>query len=94
MLFFNKKVVGRIGLWNEKYFLYLEDMDFCVRIKSAGFRIIFEPSAVIWHKNAGSSGGAGAGTSVYYQSRNRLYFAFKHGSLKIKLTFVTNGHSS
>ena len=81
-----RKVIETVGLLDKKYFLYLEDVDLNLRVKKAGLKILFEPKSIIWHKNAGSSGGAGAETSIYYQSRNRLYFAFKHGSLKIKLT--------
>ena len=77
-------VFEKIGYFDEKYFLYLEDMDFCVRAKNAGFKIIFEPSAVVWHKNASSSGGSGSKLQDYFFTRNRLLFAFKHASLKIK----------
>ncbi len=39
------------GFLDERYFLYLEDMDFCLRAKKKGYKIIFEPKAIIWHKN-------------------------------------------
>src|SRR3989344_8476608 len=51
-MFVKREVFEKIGYFDEKYFLYLEDMDFCMRAKKAGFRIIFEPSAVVSHKNA------------------------------------------
>ncbi|KKS04136.1 MAG: putative glycosyltransferase [Candidatus Curtissbacteria bacterium GW2011_GWA2_41_24] len=40
-----RQVFEKIGFFDKKYFLYLEDMDFCVRAKRAGFKIIFEPKA-------------------------------------------------
>ena len=79
-----REIFEKVGLFDEKYFLYLEDMDFCVRIKSAGFRIIFEPEAIVWHKNASSSGGSGSLLQDYFITRNRLLFAFKHASFKTK----------
>lgn len=80
-----KEVFEKIGLFDEKYFLYLEDMDFCVRAKIAGFKIIFEPAAIVWHKNAASSGGSGSSLQDYFISRNRLIFAFRYAKLKTKL---------
>ena len=79
-----REIFEKVGLFDERYFLYLEDMDFCVRAKNAGFRIIFEPNAVIWHKNASSSGGAGSPLQDYFITRNRLLFAFKFASIRTK----------
>ena len=81
-------VFEKIGYFDEKYFLYLEDMDFCVRAKKAGFKIIFEPEAIIWHKNAGSSGGSGSILQDYFITRNRLLFAFQYASLKTKFAVL------
>lgn len=83
-----RKVFEKIGFFDEKYFLYLEDMDFCVRAKKAHFKIMFEPKAVIWHKNAGSSGGSGSKLQDYYITRNRLLFAIKFAKLKTKLAIA------
>ncbi len=84
-MFVQREVFEKIGLFDEKYFLYLEDMDFCVRAKRAGFKIVFIPQAKIWHKNAAASGGSGSQLQDYYISRNRLLFAFKFAKLKTKL---------
>ena len=83
-MFVKREVFEKIGYFDEKYFLYLEDMDFCMRAKKAGFRIIFEPSAVVWHKNASSSGGSGSALQDYFISRNRLLIAFKFASIRTK----------
>ena len=79
-----RKVFEKIGFFYEKYFLYLEDMDFCVRAKRAGFKIIFEPKAILWHKNASSGGGSGSSLQDYYISRNRLLFATKYAKVRTK----------
>jgi len=79
-----RQVFEKIGFFDEKYFLYLEDMDFCVRAKRAGFKIIFEPKAILWHKNASSGGGSGSGLQDYYISRNRLLFATKYAKARTK----------
>lgn len=83
-----KEVFEKIGFFDEKYFLYLEDMDFCVRAKKAGFKIIYEPEAVIWHKNAASAGGSGSSLQEYFITRNRLLFAFKYAKLRVKFAVL------
>lgn len=79
-----RQVFEKIGFFDKKYFLYLEDMDFCVRAKRVGFKIIFEPKAILWHKNASSGGGAGSILQDYYISRNRLLFAAKYAKARTK----------
>lgn len=79
-----REVLEKIGTFDKHFFLYMEDVDLSVRAREAGYTIAFCPIAVVWHKNAGSSGGSGSELQEYYQTRNRLYFAFKHGSWKVK----------
>lgn len=81
---FRSELVDKIGLWDERYFLYLEDTDWSVRVKKAGLKVIMEPKSIIWHKNAGSTGGPGSRVHQYYQTRNRFLFASKYASVKIK----------
>lgn len=84
-MFVRRAVFEKIGFFDEKYFLYLEDMDFCVRAKKAGFKIIFEPKAILWHKNASASGGSGSPLQDYFITRNRLLFAARYAKFRTKL---------
>lgn len=77
-----REILEKVGTFDKRFFLYLEDVDWSVRVKKAGYSIGFCPESVVYHKNAGSSGGSGSGVHEYYQTRNRLLFAFKHGSWK------------
>lgn len=86
-MFVKKEVFEKIGLLDEKYFLYYEDTDFCVRAKKSGFKILFTPNAVLWHKNAGSSA-SGSSLQDYYITRNRLIFGFKYGRIKTKFALL------
>lgn len=90
MLFFNRSVVERIGLWDERYFLYYEDSDYCERAKNAGFKLYYNPRIVIYHKNAQSTGGAGSTLHQKYQKKNRLIFGLKYAPLRTKLHLVKN----
>lgn len=78
-----REVFEKIGLYDEEYFLYLEDLDFSVRALKAGFKIIYQPKAVVWHKNA-QSGGFVSGIHDYFFTRNRLLFGSKYASVKTK----------
>lgn len=82
------EVFQKIGLLDEKYFLYLEDMDFCYRAKRAGYEILFDSASVIWHKNASSAGGSGSKLQDYYITRNRLLFGFKYAKLTTKMALL------
>lgn len=85
-----KDTINKIGLMDEKYFLYYEDADWSLAVKKAGLKIILEPKSVIYHKNAGSTGGSGSPLQQYYQTRNRFYFGLKYAPLKTKLHLVKN----
>jgi len=85
-LLFKRDVIEKAGILDKKYFLYFEDVDFSLKAKKKGFKILFEPKSIIWHLNAGSSGGSGSSLHQYYQTRNRLLFTFKHARKRIKLT--------
>jgi len=83
-MFVSTKIVKKIKLFDNRYFLYLEDLDFSLRAKKEGFHIWYVPEAVVWHKNAGSTGGSGSLTHVYYQTRNRLLLASKFSGIRTK----------
>ncbi len=50
-----KKIIDEVGLLDEEYFMYAEDIDWCYRIKQAGYKIIYYPRATITHLKGGSS---------------------------------------
>jgi hypothetical protein len=80
-----KEVFRKVGLFEDKYFLYYEDSDLCMRVKRKGFKILYVPSSIIWHKNAGSAGGSGSQLQDYYITRNRLLFGSKFAPIRSKI---------
>lgn len=80
-------VLKNVGMFDDRYFLYYEDADISERIKKAGYKIIYEPEAIVWHKNAESSG-VGSELHDYYITRNRLLFGMKHASVRTKVALV------
>lgn len=85
---FPSKVLKKVGLFDQSYFLYWEDTDLSIRIRNADYKLYFCPQSIIWHKNAGSSGGSGSKLQQYYQKRNRLKFALKYAPVRSKLAVL------
>lgn len=84
-LMLKKELLEKIKGYDERYFLYYEDADLSMRTIKEGYRIVFAPKSIIWHKNAQSSGGSGSNLQDYYISRNRLIFGFKYAKLRAKI---------
>jgi len=51
-----RKVIDKIGAWDESYFFYGEDLDFNYRIKKAGFKVMFFAKPLLKHYKGASSG--------------------------------------
>lgn len=69
---FPMEVLSEVGLFDERYFLYLEDTDLSLRLGQKGYKIWLVPQAVVYHKVSQSSGGNRAPNPIYYQVRNNL----------------------
>lgn len=71
-------VFEAIGLMDERYFVYWDDIDFLYRAFRAGLVTRYEPSLQLWHKVSSLTGGKQSPFSLYYGARNKVYFLFKH----------------
>jgi len=72
-LLVKRPVLEQAGLLDERFFVYYEEVEWCVRARRTGFKIVHVPQARIWHK---ISPGAQADSPLvhYYMTRNRLLF--------------------
>ena len=68
-----KKTIESIGLMAELFFLYYEEVDFCERVKRAGFEIWYCGASKVFHKES-MSVGKESPLQMYYLTRNRLIF--------------------
>jgi GT2 family glycosyltransferase len=66
-----------VGLLDERYFMYAEDVDFCAAIRARGRKIRFEPAVTIVHQRGRSVAAAPAATTAAYR-RSQLAFYAKH----------------
>jgi len=72
-----KSVFPRIGMMDEKYFVYFDDTDFVYRAKQRKIKLFYIYKSSIMHKESTSTGKM-SDFSLYYLLRNRIYFAKKH----------------
>jgi len=94
-----KSTVERIGLLDESYFMYSEDADWCMRARRAGFRIMYEPRARIWHKVSVSAGGHLSSFKLRNKFVSNLRFFFRYASwyhwfFFPWMNFVVNGYAA
>ncbi len=77
-----RDVWERVGLLDDKFFMYFEETEWCVRAARAGFKIAHVPAAMMWHKISIEARAASPRT-FYYMTRNRLLFLNQtHASLQ------------
>ena len=86
-LLISATVIDHLGLFDDKYYMYLEDADFCQKALNNGYHLAVVPQSIIWHLNAGSSG-VGGPLQDYFLSRNRLLFGFRYASFRTKFALI------
>jgi len=73
-----REVCERIGLMDEKLFLYAEELDWCVRARMAGYKILYIPNSKIYHKISLSTKEKYGIIFNYFNTRNFLYVIRKN----------------
>jgi hypothetical protein len=63
-----------VGFFDERYFLYEEDADLCLRLRKAGGRVLFAPGALVHHRLGTSMMKASARSRHAYEESHRLYY--------------------
>lgn len=80
-LFIRKELFEKIGGFDEKFFMYFEDIDLCKRVREAGYKVIYFPEFVIKHFGGKSFESSTLQKKYYYQSQD-YYFEKHFGKLK------------
>jgi GT2 family glycosyltransferase len=81
-----RKALDATGLMAENFFLYFEEMDWCERIKQAGFKVYVNTEATIFHKES-LSVGKNSALKEYFMNRNRLLFIRRNAKPLQRLFF-------
>lgn len=69
----HRSVLETVGTMSEDYFLYYEELDWCERIKKAGYKVFVDNRVRVYHKESISVGRMGA-AKTFYLNRNRILF--------------------
>jgi GT2 family glycosyltransferase len=76
------RVIEEVGPLDEDLFLHVEDVEWSLRIRRAGYRLYFVPSARLWHKVSIDTGGENSTLLSYYGTRNTLAVSARYAPLR------------
>ncbi|MFP6665184.1 MAG: glycosyltransferase family 2 protein [Deltaproteobacteria bacterium] len=79
--------LDEVGLFDETFFAYHEEVDLCARARKAGLRVVYAGAARVRHRGEGSSGGGYVSRKQYFVGRNMVRFVRRHADLRQALQF-------
>lgn len=77
-LLVNLAAIAAVGLFDERYFMYFEDLDWSIRLQQAGYRLRLAAGAHLYHRVAASSGGLESPARRYHLARSGVIFWRTH----------------
>ncbi len=80
-LMVRREAYEQVGGFDEGYFMYSEEVDWCRRLKAAGWQVVYFPAARIIHHAGRSSGQVPAATHIRFNASKVRYFRKYHGAL-------------
>lgn len=88
VMMIKRQVIDDVGYLPEEYFMYYEDMDYCIATSEKNYSLYYNPKAIVYHKVSASSGGEDSPFSIKYGTRNRIYFMKKYKNKVTKTCFL------
>lgn len=76
-----REVIENVGKLPEEYFMYYEDLDYCVDVVKHGYKIQYVPESIIYHCVSNSSGGLDSPFVIEWSSRSRRKFYRKYKNM-------------
>lgn len=77
-MFVRRDVYDALGGFDERYFMFFEDVDLGWRMNLAGWRVVYEPASLAYHKHHASMSKFGSHKETFLLERNALYTLFKN----------------
>lgn len=82
---YRKAMLDKIGLFDEDFVAYMEDVDLAFRGRLAGWKCLYIPNAVVYHVHGGTAGYV-TDYTIYYGNRNIVWNCFKNYPNKLLIT--------
>jgi GT2 family glycosyltransferase len=82
-----RAVIEKVGMLDDAYYMYGEDADWSMRVRRAGYRILFEPRAKVWHRLSVSVGGHLSAFKLRNKAISNFRFFARYASWYHWLTF-------
>ena len=74
------EIIKKYGFMDQKYFLYAEEHDYCLRLRENGIYSVIVPNSIVWHQMHGATKNQSGMNKIlkYYKTRNRFILIKKH----------------
>jgi GT2 family glycosyltransferase len=79
LVVYNKNILTHVGMFDEDFFAYEEDVDVALRLHNLGFKTLYVPQAVCWHLGGGTSNNMGNFRNIM-DAKNWIYIIIKNFS--------------
>lgn len=89
-----REAVDAVGLFDEKIFYSPEDVDYCLRLWKAGYRVVFDPTVTVVHHAQEISRGFRLNRALWWHVRGLAYYFAKHGCFIIRPHIAVRGRKS
>jgi GT2 family glycosyltransferase len=77
-----REVIEHVGFLDGRFFLQVEDVEWSLRMRRAGWRIFFVPTGKVWHRVSVTTGGEHSPATAYYEVRNTLAVCDRYAPLR------------
>lgn len=77
-MFVRRSIYDKLGGFDERFFMFFEDVDLGWRLNLAGYRFVYEPGSLAFHKHHASMNKFGAFKETYLLERNALFTLYKN----------------
>ncbi len=84
---YRREMLEEIGLFDEDFFLYMDDVDLAFRARLAGWACRYVPEAKVYHHHGGTAG-VGTDLAVYYGNRNCVWYVVKNFPSRLLVTSI------
>jgi N-acetylglucosaminyl-diphospho-decaprenol L-rhamnosyltransferase len=54
-IWLRRRALDDVGGWDERYFMYMEDIDLCARLRAAGWTVVYDPAGIVLHVQGAST---------------------------------------